>query len=238
MSAVPNSFANCATELDCVRAKLNPINFSIEEHGGDGQATLAAGEGMRKWLMSEFAPLAERIVDALGGPDFIPDPGNPPSWPDWHVRDRAGDLAGTLTGTHNTDEAAKRLLWWAAAANNPSRFNRTKASFPGLMGTESRKLICPCPSWNKRTAWRAVHQPWEWVDELLEDEIAAAEKAGAVRTPALGHKKSTTPGASPTEKRRRGRRKADYKTQQEESALVANWEQARAAGVYKASFAR
>ncbi|MBX3426607.1 MAG: hypothetical protein KF688_13080 [Pirellulales bacterium] len=108
----------------------------------------------------------------------------------------------------------------------------------GLARALAEKFQSGIPDW---LLWPPVDELERLVDVVRQETDAAIKYHTArfigIRPAAEAdeHADATQP---PTERKRRGRRKADYETVQRESQLAAAWEQARISGVYKPDFAK
>jgi hypothetical protein len=71
---------------------------------------------------------------------------------------RVGRSSTTLTGSPDTAEAGRRILYWAAAAHDPARWRRPK-SYPHAVRLWARALVHPL---NDKGDWRLLHQPIRW----------------------------------------------------------------------------
>lgn len=114
-------------------------------------------------FLHDFAPLADRIVNALGRRRWPDEPPNPPEVPEWI---RPDDLAADLFGieSNNSHEAGKLCLLWGAMANNPRAFHRP-LGWPRKVELWARQLVVPIEQGN---GYRTLRQPIQWARDAFE----------------------------------------------------------------------
>ena len=144
-----------------------------EDEAREVIAGMAAG-----LFLNVFAPLASKIVKAIGRQNWPDEPPDPPKISgEIHPDDLAAELFGIAS--NNTLEAGKLCLLWGAMAHEPKSF-RKPVGWPGKMVTWAQNLFVSIESGN---GYRAMVQPIEWALEALESLTSPSVKAeGTGRT--------------------------------------------------------
>ena len=106
-----------------------------------------------------FGPIAARALQELGLTDCfdIPDPPDVVGLPEYDPM-RVGRLAMVLTGSPDTREGGRRVLWWAVAAHDPT------SCFSLAVRLWTRALIHPL---NDEGDWRLLRQPIQWAVDFV-----------------------------------------------------------------------
>jgi hypothetical protein len=177
-SSRKNRLAAALAKLKAFRRKWESVKIRqrfVVEQGHRLANPPARGEAIKAAakLFDELGPLASRVIIELGIEVFsdIPDP------PDiLGLHDSPSDVGRRptiLTGSPDTREAGRRILFWAAAAHDPDRWHRAKG-FSQAVRHWTRWLICRM---NENGDFRLLHQPIDWAVEFAVNTATAMRMA-------------------------------------------------------------
>lgn len=169
----PPLLSKAAEQMDDLRlwrrANSLPSSWFRQQENEAREVIAGIAAGL---FLNVFAPLASKIVKAIGRQNWPDEPPDPPEIPG---EIRPDDLAAELFGiaSNNTLEAGKTCLLWGAMAHEPKSFRRPKG-WPSKIFTWAQYLIVPIEGGN---GYRAMVQPIEWALESLESLTSTSVKA-------------------------------------------------------------